>query len=976
MLKRLESYEVGKYTDWRDKVSDILDQNLGKHLIRRAEGREGKEGGEARVGRFLVNFTSDLSDTFAEVINMEKIGFKVPEVAKNMSMQEAKLLDIADQLGRMLEHYHSVVGSVEGAELELLLEDLKATEVALQPGFIRLTWNSLGISDYITQSDICICRTESVIRQIHTIRNTIQRKVDKISSCKVFDIFKKPVDGKQKNFRDFHHDIMENQKRHIDFLVSEYEETGPLLMKVEEILVKSRTKAHPRLASYYSFWEMQVYKAVINFIKINLDDLLDIMHSRMPLFKVEVVLDGILVAISPSEQMILKGVVTIIKYLLEASKEFIRWCRGSCIPVHEVRVKGEIKPVQPSFYDDIIRLPDIIEKVGAVQERIVHTLEEVQSYLGSWKSYKNLWKFDKSETCQKFLERTPSCVDFDEKLLYYSLLERQVKEREDTKVFQCLQTYLGPIKKTLLAETQQWIECLGALLEHTAKQELGVLVGSLESLESCLVYPKNGEELETVLQAISTIWGMSLSVEITYREIEERYRTLQMYGLKIESSQVDAARALPDRWTHIFKKSKEVHFRVTPLKEKYTEITKMQILKFLKEVDTLEYKFYESGPGSVGARLDEGLLLLRNFKSQLAETVDKGQGLNKQEKLYVLPVTQFTILHTLGSEMDTLNEIYEAYQTYLDFEERWKALTWKKLDLDLIAKEVVSVEEVLQGLKNKYSKAETLEEIVKRKNQAKKMFAILRRLKESKLRPRHWREISHAANIVRDKDDDFDILNIWNVDLDVFGAKVHGVIQLADNERKIEAELQEIKELWEATKFSITRHSWTEGGEKLFLLGDVGRILEHLLSHESLLDTIAKSEYSTHFSKEISYWKKTLSKIGDVTQEWMAVQESWKDLSKAFAIKGFKDYIDKIGEFDDLNKRYVRIMTETTKKPTVKDSCLVEGRMDTLTSLRSELAAFQEHLQRALEVKRKAFPRYKSCKDYDFHKVAKCHRLT
>ena len=31
---------------------------------------------------------------------MEKIGFKVPEVAKNMSMQEAKLLDIADQLGR------------------------------------------------------------------------------------------------------------------------------------------------------------------------------------------------------------------------------------------------------------------------------------------------------------------------------------------------------------------------------------------------------------------------------------------------------------------------------------------------------------------------------------------------------------------------------------------------------------------------------------------------------------------------------------------------------------------------------------------------------------------------------------------------------------------------------------------------------------------------------------------------------------
>lgn len=58
-----------------------------------------------------------------------------------------------------------------------------------------------------------------------------------------------------------------------------------------------------------------------------------------------------------------------------------------------------------------------------------------------------------------------------------------------------------------------------------------------------------------------------------------------------------------------------------------------------------------------------------------------------------------------------------VFQAYLDFEERWKALTWKKIDLDLINKEVQSVEEVLERLKEKYSKAETLEEIVKRKDQ-------------------------------------------------------------------------------------------------------------------------------------------------------------------------------------------------------------------------------------------------------------------
>ena len=99
------------------------------------------------------------------------------------------------------------------------------------------------------------------------------------------------------------------------------------------------------------------------------------------------------------------------------------------------------------------------------------------------------------------------------------------------------------------------------------------------------------------------------------------------------------------------------------------------------------------------------------------------------------------------------------------------------------------------------------------------MFAILKKLKESKLRSRHWRDICTAASITRDKDDDFNILNLWNVDLDMFGDKVNSVINLANNERTIEGELQEIKELWEATKFSINRIHWIEGGDQFFCLG-------------------------------------------------------------------------------------------------------------------------------------------------------------
>ena len=44
--------------------------------------KDGKE-----VNRYRVNFTSDLSATLAEVKYLEKLGFAVPDVARNMSIQ-------------------------------------------------------------------------------------------------------------------------------------------------------------------------------------------------------------------------------------------------------------------------------------------------------------------------------------------------------------------------------------------------------------------------------------------------------------------------------------------------------------------------------------------------------------------------------------------------------------------------------------------------------------------------------------------------------------------------------------------------------------------------------------------------------------------------------------------------------------------------------------------------------------------------
>jgi hypothetical protein len=51
-----------RYDEWRYRVSDILDANLTRTLMLTIPPAEG-----SKVKRYHVNFTSDLSDTLAEV---------------------------------------------------------------------------------------------------------------------------------------------------------------------------------------------------------------------------------------------------------------------------------------------------------------------------------------------------------------------------------------------------------------------------------------------------------------------------------------------------------------------------------------------------------------------------------------------------------------------------------------------------------------------------------------------------------------------------------------------------------------------------------------------------------------------------------------------------------------------------------------------------------------------------------------------
>ena len=69
---------------------------------------------------FVVNFSPELSEIIRESCSMEKLGFHVPELARNVALQEEKFLEYCSGLEQCLSRYHSLLASLSDAEVHIM----------------------------------------------------------------------------------------------------------------------------------------------------------------------------------------------------------------------------------------------------------------------------------------------------------------------------------------------------------------------------------------------------------------------------------------------------------------------------------------------------------------------------------------------------------------------------------------------------------------------------------------------------------------------------------------------------------------------------------------------------------------------------------------------------------------------------------------------------------------------------------------
>lgn len=265
----------------------------------------------------------------------------------------------------------------------------------------------------------------------------------------------------------------------LDTLVEKYKSITPLLLKMESLVANTNTGRSPQLRSYYIFWEKKIFYALNQMIIISFNQLgsmfnLNIISKktkrkfksrREPLFKVSASLSAPEIILSPNLVDIQKMTMKYVRSILDSTKMFWRWQNGTCILTPPQKVADEEEPVVFSYYTDILSNANVVNQMVAINQSMNKTFGNLGKYLDTWRRYRPLWKVDKGITLEKFAQKKPSFVAYDEKLTFYSKLAKDVDSQQTAINIEFIAVSSISLQSAIQAEAKSWISSIGTLIE-------------------------------------------------------------------------------------------------------------------------------------------------------------------------------------------------------------------------------------------------------------------------------------------------------------------------------------------------------------------------------------------------------------------------------------------------------------------------------------------------------------------------------
>ena len=135
----------------------------------------------------------------------------------------------------------------------------------------------------------------------------------------------------------------------------------------------------PDLAQYYGYWEGRVFDALNKMVLRGMTTLLSMLtEGAKPLFRISANLVHPEIVLQPPVNEVTKVMGRIVRNLIECSRPFIRWMRGTCIETPKQHVAGEDEePIVFSFFWDVSQHKAVLKFMLTLNQAIQKSVNSI-----------------------------------------------------------------------------------------------------------------------------------------------------------------------------------------------------------------------------------------------------------------------------------------------------------------------------------------------------------------------------------------------------------------------------------------------------------------------------------------------------------------------------------------------------------------------------------------------------------------------
>ena len=574
--------------------------------------------------------------------------------------------------------------------------------------------------------------------------------------------------------------------------------------------------------------------------------------------------------------------------------------------------------------------------------------------------------------------KVPDLANFESEIARYSDMSEQVNIIKSPTDLGWLRVNSAPVKNALLALLEQWSGLFTAHLRlyvidrvnELAKFVLTVSQGLDEEISS-----ENKGALMRCMAVILDVKKTRFARKAILAPLRNCMLLISRYGVTLDTEPVvtkspsgatltvveyiDQAELFIDAAVQRTDAKKEV---IYPLQTAEMENIKARSNAFFDQVRQFWNSFRKNAPMNFQGTVLEAYSQLDAYFKDLVELEKGAVALNEVEGLFELPISRFTETRDCRLQLKVLKTLWDFKSFVLFTYDNWKMALWNEVNTEVLEENNKKIGAELKrvGESGPQVKAwgvfKDLEVMIK---DMAITLPLINELHSPSMRPRHWAALANVCAVASldPTDPKFTLEEMLALNIHKQAEMTSEIVDTATKEQKIEKKMDEIEAAWKVFVLEFVQHKDME--IKVVKASD--EVMEALDAHQMELQSIVgMGKVMEYFRARVDTAQKNLGTVEEVLKEWLSVTRNWASLESIFlASADIRAQLpDDTKRFEGIDAGFKELMKVAVETPNVIDSCVKEGRGDSLKEMSRNLELCQRSLNEYLDLKKKIFPRF------------------